>query len=100
MPRIYTPPTKKRDHFGRPMISSKSLDEFKYLLGKKLSDIILFENGTEDLLLSGVTILPRHYTIFVGTKDGAAQLKPYEYNSYRIVVSTYQDIIVSIDSIG
>jgi len=100
MGRIYTPPTKKVDHFGRPMISSKTLEEFKYLIGQNINDILLFENGTDELLEQGRTILPRHYTLFVGTKDGEYRLKPYEYNQYRIVVSTYKDIIVSIDSIG
>lgn len=86
--------------YGRASISLKQLTDFNYLLGMKLSDIILFDNGTDDLLQSGSTILPRHYYIFVGTKDGELQLKPYEFDEYRIVVSTYKGIIASVDSIG
>ena len=76
------------------------VNKFSYLIGKNINDIILFDKSTEDLLLSGYTILPRYYYIFIGTKDNVLQLKPYEYDQYRIVVSTYNNIIINIDSIG
>lgn len=90
----------RMDHFGRLRTSTKTPEDFSYLLNSKVSDIILFDNGTQELLDKGFIILPRHYFIFVENKDGDIQYKPYEYNEYRIVVSTYKDIIVSIDSIG
>lgn len=85
---------------GQVAVSSKSLKDFEYLLKMNVKDIILFDNGTDELLEQGATILPRHYFIFVGTKDGELQFKPYEFNEFRIVVSTYKDIIMSIDSVG
>lgn len=100
MGRIYIPPRVSVDNYGKPMISSKSIVDFMYLLGMSVSDIVLFEHSTEEIAETGVTILPRHYVIFVGTRDGELQFKPYEYNQHRIVVSTYNGIITSIDSIG
>lgn len=82
------------------MIGIKKPEDFIYLVGHNIKDIILFENGTEELLEQNRIILPKSYIIFVGTKDGELKLKPYEYNPFRIVVSTYKDIIVCIDSIG
>ena len=100
MARIYNAPKVRIDAYGKPIISLKASEDFIYLVGMRVSDIILFEDGNEDLIKSGATILPRHYIIFVGTKDGEIQYKPYEFNQYRIVVSTYKDIIMNIDSIG
>lgn len=97
---IYTPPKVTIDIYGRPMITFKSSVEFNHLIGMNVNDIVLFDKSTEDMIESGKTILPRYYSIFVGTKDSEIQLKPYEYNPHRIVVSTYKDIIMSIDSIG
>jgi len=65
-----------------------------------VNEILLFDDGTDEHLEQGRTILPRHYFIFVGNKDGEMQFKPYEPNQYRIVVNIYQDIITMIESIG
>jgi hypothetical protein len=100
MGRIYIPPRVNVDMYGRVNVAAKSSVEFEYLIGMLPNDVVLFDNSTEAMAESGVTILPRHYSIFVGTKDGELQLKPYEYNPQRIVVSTYKGIITSIDSIG
>lgn len=100
MAKIINISKNRIDNFGRLRTSTKSLNEFSHLLNRHISDIILFDNGTEELYYSDKIILPRHYFIFVGSKDGEIQYKPYEYNEYRIVVSTYKDIIVSVDSIG
>ena len=81
-------------------IFSKDPSEFKHLVGIDVNDIILFDDGTDELLEQGRTILSRHYYIFVGTKDGEVQFKPYEFDQYRIVVSTYKNIITGIESIG
>ena len=81
-------------------VGIKKPEDFMYLVGHKIKDIILFEDGTEDLLEQDRIILPKNYIVFEGTKDGELKLKPYEYNPFRIVVSTYKDIIVCIDSIG
>jgi len=98
MAGIYNAPRIRLDNFGKPIISLKAPTDFIHLIGIHVNDIVLFDNSTE--VLSGATILPRYYSIFVGTKDGEVQYKPYEYNQYRIVVSTYKNIIISIDSIG
>ena len=90
----------KTDAYGKPILTSKTPEDFKYLLGLNVNDIILFDDGNEELLNSGAIILPRHYKIFIGNKDGELQLKPYENNPHRIVVTTYSGIIASIDSIG
>lgn len=100
MGRIYMPPKVITDIYGRPNVVNKGSVEFNHLIGMKVSDIVVFNDSTNDLIESGITILPRHYTIFIGNKDGEIQYKPYEYNPYRIVVSTYKDIIISVDSIG
>jgi len=100
MGRIYIPPKVSVDMYGRVNAVGKSSVEFEYLLGMRVSDVVLFDDSTEDISESGVTVLPRYYYIFVGTKDGEVQYKPYEYDKQRIVVSTYKDVITSIDSIG
>jgi len=100
MGRIYIPPKVTTDIYGRPNVMAKSSVEFDHLLGVRVSDIVLFDDGNDALVESGTTILPRHYFIFIGTRDGEIQYKPYEYNAHRIVVSTYKGIITSIDSIG
>lgn len=100
MAGIYNAPKIRIDNFGKPIISLKAPIDFIHLVGHNINDIILFDNGTDELIASGATILPRHYTIFVGTRDGEVQYKPYEYNQYRIVVSIYKNTIISIDSIG
>lgn len=100
MGRIYIPPKVATDMYGRPVIVSKSSVEFDHLIGMRVNDIILFDNSTDDLVESGATVLPRHHSIFVGTKDGETQYKPYEYDPHRIVVSTYKGIIISVDSLG
>ena len=97
---LYKPLKVKIDNFGRPTVPTKAPEDFVHLLGLNVNDILLFDDGTDELLEQGATILPRHYIIFVGTKDGELQYKPYEFNQYRIVVSTYNNIIVNIDSIG
>lgn len=96
---IYKPPRVHRTNYGTPLISS-STDAFKHLIGMNVNDIILFNDSTDEHLEQGRTILPRHYFIFVGNKDGEMQFKPYEPNQYRIVVNTYKDIITLIESIG
>lgn len=100
MSRAFIPPRIKPNQYGKINISTKDVSEFNHLVGTNINNIIPFENGTEDLYLSGATILPRHYFIFVGTKDGEIQFKPYEFNQYRIVVTTYKDIVMSIESLG
>jgi hypothetical protein len=100
MGRIYVPPKVITDIYGRPNVVNKSSVEFNHLIGMRVSDVVLFDDSTNDLIESGTTILPRHHSIFVGTKDGEIQYKPYEYNPHRIVVSTYKGIIISIDSLG
>ena len=100
MSKLYHTPIAKVDNYSRINVSHKTPQDFIYLLGVNLSGITMFEDGTDELLEQGAIILPRHYFIFVGTKDDELQYKPYEHNKYRIVVSTEQDIISSIDSIG
>jgi hypothetical protein len=79
---------------------NKKPEDFEYLIGLNINDIILFDDGSDSLVDEGRIILPKNYHIFVGNKNGELQFKPYEYDQYRIVVATYQDIIVSIESIG
>ena len=100
MSPIYIPPKVRLDAFGKPIVYSKTIEEYQHLINQNVNDIILFDDGTDELLEQGRTILPRHYFIFVGIRDGEVQFKPYEYNQYRIVVSTYKDIIINIESIG
>jgi hypothetical protein len=78
----------------------RKIEDFEHLIGQKVSEIILFDDGSDELLEQGRTILPRYCTIFEGTRDGEHRLKPYEFDPNRIVVSTYKGIIMSIDSIG
>lgn len=100
MRKPFIPPRIKPNQYGKLNISTKDASEFNYLVGTNINDIIPFENSTEELYLSGALILPRHYFIFVGTKDGEIQFKPYEFNQYRIIVTTYKDVVMSIESIG
>lgn len=100
MAKIINIARNRVDNFGRLRTSTKSLEEFSYLLNRNIKDVVLFDNGTQELQEGGSIILPRYYFLFVGSRDGEVQYKPYEYNEHRIVVSTYKDIIVSIDSIG
>jgi hypothetical protein len=65
-----------------------------------VNDIILFDDGTDELLEQGRTILPRHYHLFIGNKDGEYMFKSYEIDQYRVNITVMQDTIVSIDSIG
>jgi hypothetical protein len=88
------------DNVTKTKIFKKNFEEFKYLMGLNVNEIILFDNGTVELYEQGKIILPRYYTIFVGIKDGEIQFKPYEFDQYRIIVSTYKDIIMNIESIG
>lgn len=90
----------KTDAFGNPTIGVKQPEDFKHLIGKTFNNIVLFENSTEELKLQEETILPRYYHMFIGIKDGELKYKPYEFDKYRIVVSTYKDIIVEIVSVG
>ena len=100
MAKIFNIPKIRIDIYGKPILSMKVPSDFEYLIGTNVNDIILFDNGTDKLIEQGAIILPRHYIIFIGTKNGELQYKPYEFNQYRIVVTTYKDIILSIDSIG
>ena len=100
MPGIYKSPITKVDTFGRITNATKTPADFTHLLDKHLNDIILFDDTVDDVEYVDKILLPRHYYIFVGTKDSEVQYKPYEFNQYRIVVGTYKDIITSIDSIG
>lgn len=99
MNNIYVP-SMRTTSYGKVVVVTKNPMEFEYLLGININDIILFDDGNESLEEEGRIILPKNYVIFIGNKDGELQFKPYEYNPYRIVVTTYQDIIVSVDSIG
>ena len=100
MGHIYIPPKIVRGIYGNVLATNKTIEEFTHLIATNINEIIPFEQGTDDLLEQGRTILPRHYYLFIGTKDGELQFKPYEYDQYRIVVSTYNNIIQSIESIG
>ena len=93
-------PKLRTTSYGKQVVATKNPSDFIFLLGLNINDILLFDDGSDSLLDEGRIILPKNYVIFVGNKDGELQFKPYEYNPYRIVVTTYQDIIVSVDSIG
>lgn len=97
---IYNISRRGVDNYGKVNLTVKNPIDFIYLLNKNINDIVLFEDSTEDMKEGGRIILPRHYFIFIGTRDGVIQFKPYEFNKYRIVVTIYKDLIVSIDSIG
>jgi hypothetical protein len=97
---IYKPPTIRHRPYGAAIITTTPAEDFKYLLGMNVNDIVLFDDSTDGMLEEGRTILPRHYFIFVGDKDGEIQFKPYEPNKFRIVVATYKNIISEILSIG
>lgn len=83
-------------------ISTKNVDDYKYLLYKNINDIVLFEDSKEeeDYISQGKIVLPRFHTIAIGTKDNEPQLVPYGYDPNRIVVSTLNNIIIKIESIG
>jgi hypothetical protein len=100
MGRIYNIPSKRVDIFGRPIITSKTPQDFAYLVRMNVNDIILFDDGTDELLEQGRTILPRYYYLFIGNRDGEYMFKPYEFDEHRINITVMQDIITSIDSIG
>lgn len=100
MANIFNVPKLKTDVYGKIILTIKETKDFDHLIGINVNDIILFDDGTDELIEQGTIILPRHYIIFVGTKDGELQYKPYEFNQYRIVVTTHKDIIINIDSIG
>ena len=100
MAKIFNPPRFKVDNYGKIINNSKGPIDFQHLLGLNVQDIILFDNGTDELLEQGAIILPRHYYIFVGVIDGEVQFKPYENDEHRIVVATYKGIITDIDSVG
>ena len=93
-PRIISNP------FGRRIISNNSIEDFNYLLYKNVNNIILFEDGTEELYEKDALILPRHYYIFINSSNGEQRFKPYEYDNYRISVDVVNDIIININSIG
>jgi len=78
----------------------RKIEDFEHLIGLRVKDILLFEDGSDELLDQGRIILPRHCTIFEGLCDGEYKLKPYEFDPNRIVVTSYKGIIMSIDSIG
>lgn len=100
MANIFKTPNIKMGIYGKLTVASKHPSDFYYLIGMNVNDIILFDDGTDELREQGRTILPRYYFIFVGTKNGELQYKPYEFSQYRIVVTTYVELIISIDSIG
>lgn len=97
---IYRTPRVGFNRFGNVVSNVSITSDYLYLINLNVHSIINFDDSTDEIKDSGAIILPRHYTIFVGTKDDELQLKPYEYDKYRIVVTTYKDIIISIDSIG
>lgn len=100
MSPVYKPIRKVIDNYGKVNITEKQPIDFIHLLNKNINDIILFDNSTEDMKDEGRIILPKNYFLFIGNKDGIVQFKPYEFNKYRIVITTYKNIIISIDSIG
>lgn len=100
MTNKYHIPRLQVDNFGRTRVVAPDLTRFNYILGYRIEDIISFEDSTQDMIGKDMPILPRYYHIFVGIKDGDIQFKPYEYDQYRIVVSVYNNIISSIESIG
>lgn len=86
--------------YNKKVYLEKGVTDFEYLIGLKISDIINFDDGSEEKELLGLTILPKGYILFEGNKDGIDQLKPYEFNPYRIVVRSYKGIVMDILSIG
>jgi len=100
MGKIYNVPRVKTDYFGRSRMMSTGSIDFNYLLGVNINDIILFNNSTQDMIDKNLPILPKNYSIFVINKDGEIQFKPYEYDPYRINVSTKDNIIINIESLG
>ena len=78
----------------------RKIEQFEYLMGERLSDIIMFNDGTDELYDQGKIILPRHCTLFEGDRDGEYNLKPYEFDPNRIVIRTYKGMIMEILDIG
>lgn len=97
---VYKPFKVNTNVYGKNMVTSKTPEDFVYLIGQRPEDIILFDNGTDELLEQGRTILPRHYYLFNGTVDGELQYKPYEYDQYRVVVTLYKGTIINIEGVG
>jgi len=97
---IFKLPHIRRSHFTTTIVSTVKTSDLNHLIGENVNDILLFDDSTDEDLVQGRTILPRHYYLFVGNKDGEPQFKPYEPDQYRIVITTYKDIIRVIDSIG
>jgi len=99
---INIPSVRKVPGYATAVMSTKKPEDYQYLLHKHIKDIILFEDSKEDIdyISEGKIILPRYHSVFVGTKNSEIQFKPYEYDANRIVVTTLNDIIMSIDSIG
>lgn len=100
MPIYNIPRINRMSGYAKPIMTYKKPDEYKYLIGKKLKDIILFEDSKEEEDYTDKIVLPRHYHLFIGTLEGEIQFKPYEYDEYRIVVSVWNNIIFAIESIG
>ena len=100
MPKIIRTPTRKIDKYGRVLVSTKQPADFYYLIGMNYKDIVLFDDGNDTMLEQGIIILPRYYYLFIGKKDQELMYKPYEFDQYRVVITTYKDIITSIDAIG
>lgn len=94
------PRVRKVNGYANAIATTKSPKDFKHLLNININDIVLFEDSKEDEDYTNRIVLPRHHSVFVGNKDGELQFKPYEYDQYRIVVSTYNNVITSIISIG
>jgi len=100
MGKVFNLSSQKTDMFGNLIVTSATLIDFQFLVGHKLEDIIPFNKSNDSLKEEGAIILPRDYFLFEGIKDGEIKMKPYEYNPRRIIISTYKNIIVSVDSIG
>lgn len=100
MGKIYIPPRVFSNGYTTKVASTQRPEDFIHLVGVPVDEVVLFDDSTDAMLDEGRVILPRHYYVFVGTKDGVIQYKPYEYDQYRIVVTTYKGLIYAIDSIG
>jgi hypothetical protein len=49
MSKIFNIPKYRVDNYGRPIITSNSIEDFKHLIGYNINDILLFDNGTDEL---------------------------------------------------
>lgn len=74
--------------------------QFDYILGVSMNDVIPFEDSTQEMIDMNLPILPRHYHIFTIIINGEQQFKPYEFDQYRINVSTHNNIIINVESVG